>query len=107
MQVVSKTRRLSRVFKSPILIFSERFIAPDAPLVEAPHTCLQWRKLSTFSSQRAFLSGNLSIAHVLVFGLESRNLSFPSFSIIQFIKSETCNLYGCREISGKPKLNME
>ncbi|KAK9933697.1 hypothetical protein M0R45_020877 [Rubus argutus] len=57
MQVVSKTRRLSRVFKSPILIFSERFITPDAPLVEAPHTCLQWRKLSTFSSQRAFLSG--------------------------------------------------
>ncbi|XP_024163494.2 uncharacterized protein LOC112170432 [Rosa chinensis] len=47
MQVLSNTRRLSRVLKSPIFIFSERLLAPDAPLAEAPRARLQWRKLLT------------------------------------------------------------
>ncbi|XP_061994108.1 uncharacterized protein LOC133712045 [Rosa rugosa] len=51
MQVLSNTRRLSRVLKSPIFIFSERLVAPDAPLAEAPRACLQWRKLTTLSPQ--------------------------------------------------------
>ncbi|KAF3456143.1 hypothetical protein FNV43_RR00793 [Rhamnella rubrinervis] len=58
MQAVSKARRLSNVFKSPIYLNSDRFLAPDV-LIEAPHTSLQWRNHNTLSSGTSFFSGNI------------------------------------------------
>ncbi|XP_004296798.1 PREDICTED: uncharacterized protein LOC101296087 [Fragaria vesca subsp. vesca] len=42
--MLSTTRRLPRVLKSPIFIFPQRLVAP-----ETPRACLQWRKLTTLS----------------------------------------------------------
>ncbi|KAM0984992.1 hypothetical protein ACFX13_012537 [Malus domestica] len=59
MQVISNTRRLSRAFKSPICIKSaDQFLSPDARVVEAPLTSLQWRNLGAGSSQTALFSGS-------------------------------------------------
>ncbi|XP_068333501.1 uncharacterized protein [Pyrus communis] len=57
MQVISNTRRLSRAFKSPICIKStDQFLSPDAQVVEAPLSSLQWRNLGAGSSQTALFS---------------------------------------------------
>ncbi|XP_048427385.1 uncharacterized protein LOC103937574 isoform X4 [Pyrus x bretschneideri] len=54
MQVISNTRRLSRAFKSPICIKpTDQFLSPDARVVEAPLSSLQWRNLGAGSSQTA------------------------------------------------------
>ncbi|KAH7513283.1 uncharacterized protein LOC107426922 [Ziziphus jujuba] len=57
MQAVSKARGLSRAFKFPIFLNSDRFLAPDVLPIEAPHTSLPWRNHSTFSSRTSFSSG--------------------------------------------------
>ena len=57
MQVVSQARRLSRAFKSPILLNSDRFLAPDFRFLEAPLTSLQCPNHHSFSSLTPFFSG--------------------------------------------------
>ncbi|XP_059434569.1 uncharacterized protein LOC132167575 [Corylus avellana] len=61
MQVFSNARRLSRAFKSPILLYSDRFLVPDIPTVEAPLQCPSHR---SFSSLTPWCSGTIQSSHL-------------------------------------------
>ncbi|XP_062174870.1 uncharacterized protein LOC133880026 [Alnus glutinosa] len=64
MQVVSNARRLSRAFKSPILLYSDRFLVPDIPTVEAPSAPLQCPSHRSFSSLTPWCSGTIQSSHL-------------------------------------------
>ncbi|KAB1214048.1 hypothetical protein CJ030_MR5G017311 [Morella rubra] len=64
MQVVSNVRRLSRAFKYPIFLNSDRFLAPDIGVVEAASTPLQCRNQQSFSSQTYWSSGMIQSNHL-------------------------------------------
>lgn len=61
MQVVLNARRLSRAFKSPILLNSHRFLAPDIGLFEAPPTPRPCRIHRGLSSQIPWSSGSVQL----------------------------------------------
>ncbi|XP_030923743.1 uncharacterized protein LOC115950659 [Quercus lobata] len=66
MQVVSQARRLSRAFKSPILLNSDRFFAPDFRFLESPLTSLQCPNHHSFSSLTPCFSGMIQSNHLQV-----------------------------------------
>lgn len=69
MQVVSQARRLSRALKSPILLNSDRFLAPDFRFLESPLTSLQCPNHHSFSSLSPCFSGTSTFVCFFVFCL--------------------------------------
>ncbi|KAG6664335.1 uncharacterized protein LOC122300455 isoform X1 [Carya illinoinensis] len=68
MQVVLNARRLSRAFKSPILLNSHRFLAPDIGLFEAPPTPRPCRIHRGLSSQIPWSSDVIRSNHLHTVG---------------------------------------
>ncbi|XP_024026976.1 uncharacterized protein LOC21391840 isoform X2 [Morus notabilis] len=79
MKAIVNARRLSRFFKSPISLTSERFLSPQVPIAEALQNHLQWRNNTSFSSQSSFLPGNHSeIGQCTVFKTSLSQANFSS-----------------------------
>lgn len=74
MQVVSQARRLSRALKSPILLNSDRFLAPDFRFLESPLTSLQCPNHHSFSSLTPCFSGTSTFVYLFFFCLVSEKV---------------------------------
>ncbi|XP_030508518.2 uncharacterized protein LOC115723225 [Cannabis sativa] len=78
MKSVLIARRLSRFFKSPIFLNSDRFIAPNVQISEALYTSLQWRNNISFCAHSPLFNGTHS--EIEQCALSKRTLPRANFS---------------------------